>query len=513
MTEKKKKFLLQRLSRHMEKSERVVEEIDAANPSGKYAVWIADQYVKERIRLPEDKERLVKVLEKFHRDKKKKDWLYPRDINKFTWNELERICSETEIQSKIEKELEAKEGTDKFSDGNLIMIKIESTVAMAYYAKGTRWCVSSIYATQSYLENGPLYLIILNERKHSLIHLQSKQWMDLADMPLRDRKLGKRIADLMPTGHEKAEMCIAFNVRTEFTPKEEKEVGTTPHHALKYCILLKHERVEALEGIIAKDASAAFEYARQVVKGKFELGEKEIAYSEYYSLEYAKEVIEGRFELGEDAIANTGKYAIEYAREILKGRFEKGEPNILLHSSLSLSYLIDAIADETPKVKEPFEQRIKDSARAACEYAVRTGKRFELGERAIAEEAYTAYRYARYAINERFELGENVLSKRSDMSYWYALYVLKGRFKKGEEAILNDIETAARYLHVIVKERWPEFEKQLLFKEQLLSEMHEMDRHTFVPSATKYHRLIRIMEAYNKTFNWRLERPSREKTK
>ena len=42
-------------------------------------------------------------------------------------------------------------------------------------------------------------------------------------------------------------------------------------------------------------------------------------------LHYAKDVLEGRFEIGEPAIATDQEFSYGYARFVLKGRFELGE--------------------------------------------------------------------------------------------------------------------------------------------------------------------------------------------
>jgi hypothetical protein len=59
---------------------------------------------------------------------------------------------------------------------------------------------------------------------------------------------------------------------------------------------------------IAADARYVYDYARDVIKRRFELGEPVIATNVYYSYHYARDVIKGRFELGEPAIAADANY-------------------------------------------------------------------------------------------------------------------------------------------------------------------------------------------------------------
>ena len=84
-----------------------------------------------------------------------------------------------------------------------------------------------------------------------------------------------------------------------------------------------------LEKTIATDALHAFCYARDVIKGRFELGEPVIAQDHKWAYMYAAYVLEGRFELGEPIIAKNAQYAYYYAHDVLKGRFQLGEPIIL----------------------------------------------------------------------------------------------------------------------------------------------------------------------------------------
>ena len=75
-------------------------------------------------------------------------------------------------------------------------------------------------------------------------------------------------------------------------------------------------------------ALLCFNYARDILEGRFELGEEAISKNQGYSLRYAHEVLEGRFEIGEEAISNIGYYSYYYATHVLKGRFILGEPVI-----------------------------------------------------------------------------------------------------------------------------------------------------------------------------------------
>ena len=57
--------------------------------------------------------------------------------------------------------------------------------------------------------------------------------------------------------------------------------------------------------------------------------EKIIATDAYWSYEYAVNVIKGRFELAEQVIAKNPELAYDYAVNVIKGQFELGEPAML----------------------------------------------------------------------------------------------------------------------------------------------------------------------------------------
>ena len=83
-----------------------------------------------------------------------------------------------------------------------------------------------------------------------------------------------------------------------------------------------------LEKVIAQDANMSYEYAIDVIKGRFKLGEPTIAKNTELAYEYAVNVIQGRFKLGESVIATDAKWAYLYARWVFKGRWELGEQSI-----------------------------------------------------------------------------------------------------------------------------------------------------------------------------------------
>jgi len=163
-----------------------------------------------------------------------------------------------------------------------------------------------------------------------------------------------------------------------------------------------------------------FDYVDEMLtlfgKSAFKGFETEISKDDWYSYYYAKDVLKGRFEMGEDAISKDARYSYLYAIDVFKGRFKTGEKAISKSASYSCYY---------------------------AEYVLKG--RFEVGEKAISKDAYYSYCYAEDVLKGRFEMGEKVISKHAKYSCYYAIYALKGRFEMGEDAIYKHAYCSKEY--------------------------------------------------------------------
>ena len=79
------------------------------------------------------------------------------------------------------------------------------------------------------------------------------------------------------------------------------------------------------------------QYARDVLKGPFPMGEAEISRDPDCSLEYARDVLRGPFPQGEQAIARSAVASIGYAA-VIRGPFPAGEPVISMYPKLQGAY-------------------------------------------------------------------------------------------------------------------------------------------------------------------------------
>ena len=65
-----------------------------------------------------------------------------------------------------------------------------------------------------------------------------------------------------------------------------------------------------------------------------------------------------------------------------------------------------------------------------------------------------SYLYARQSIHNRFELGEKAIATDAFYSYMYSRYVLRSRFKLGEPVINANVEYAYKYDRDVIKRGW-----------------------------------------------------------
>ena len=128
----------------------------------------------------------------------------------------------------------------------------------------------------------------------------------------------------------------------DFTPEQYRNILKSSKYSYFYAKDILKGRFQDGEKLIATNVSYACSYACYVLNGPFPLGEKIIATSAYNSLYYAINALEGPFPLGEPAIATDAYFAYRYAMDVLRGRFELGE-KIILASKNAYFYKVDIL--------------------------------------------------------------------------------------------------------------------------------------------------------------------------
>ena len=100
----------------------------------------------------------------------------------------------------------------------------------------------------------------------------------------------------------------------------------------------ENRRIPELESIIATDPDYSYFYASNIIKGRWEKGERSIATDYYLSYYYAFNIINGRWEQGEKNIATDPAWSYCYARDVLKNAFYLCHSNIF-NSSYKKPYI------------------------------------------------------------------------------------------------------------------------------------------------------------------------------
>ena len=164
----------------------------------------------------------------------------------------------------------------------------------------------------------------------------------------------------------------------------------------------------------ASKYNTQIEKARQNVKYKDKLTNPKTAY------EYAENVIKGRWTEGEAVIASNPKYAYYYAKNVIKGRWHEGEAVIASDPKYAYFYAINVIVG-----------------------------RWHEGEAVIASDPKYAYLYVMNVIKGIWPEGEAVISRDANYALYYATDIIKGRFPEGEAAIASDPYYAKEYANFL----------------------------------------------------------------
>lgn len=164
-----------------------LDEADPS-PSGEYSRWLVDLLLKNDIDLPEDAGKLNELLTVFHRVKTRLPKEL-RDIQKFTSYSQLRITllpMLPQLKSLAELQREGSELLVTVHIGQNVyqIYKLTTAEATAKAAQGSGWCVCNEKTAAHYLADGPLYLIVKNDKRFILAHAESVQVMDFHDTPI-----------------------------------------------------------------------------------------------------------------------------------------------------------------------------------------------------------------------------------------------------------------------------------------------------------------------------------------
>ena len=121
---------------------------------------------------------------------------------------------------------------------------------------------------------------------------------------------------------------------------------------------------EKYEKIIIQDAELAYNYARSIIKGRWNEAEQTISACPEYAFNYAINIIRGRWEEAEEFIAKDPKYAYHYARLVIKGKLPEDMHNIIIMNGITglsrhvKDYFIFLTFLENKKLSEEIDDKI-----------------------------------------------------------------------------------------------------------------------------------------------------------
>ena len=146
--------------------------------------------------------------------------------------------------------------------------------------------------------------------------------------------------------------------------------------------------------------------------------------------EYARDVIKGRWKEAEPIIMKDPYYAYLYAYYVIKGRWPEAEPTI---------------------IKSPYH------ANQYARYVIKN--RLPEAEQYIVKDPQIAYLYAYDVIRDKWPEAEPTIMKDPDYSYLYAKNIIKGRWPKAEKYIAKFTNRIKEYLDLLSDNEKIEFLK------------------------------------------------------
>jgi len=216
------------ISKKEEDIEKILSDIEATNK--KYAIWIAKQIQqgsdKGGILLEDIEEQprvdLQDLLKKYERAKHK----LPDgpDINKYTKEQLsDALAQVAPEESKRQKIRELKEGVLILENPPYKVIKITDEPGAIHWGQDTGWCTKFPDYANSYLKDGPLYVVLKDNEKFAQIHFPTGQYMDVRDNYLSDaemKKISPSLNKLLNTDPDlKHDAAVKYYAKTH-QPKE-----------------------------------------------------------------------------------------------------------------------------------------------------------------------------------------------------------------------------------------------------------------------------------------------------
>ncbi len=340
--------------------------IDADPTTGKYSEWLIRQWKAGTAKFPNDTDKLKGLLKTFD---SKKSRLTEKDINKYSPESLEQALGEELDLTKAELKA-ARAGNLVVPPGSKIVIKDDpftvvkalSPKAVMILSGGTAWCTANKNSAEEYLSAGPLFFIYENGKRFANFSFEINEFNDVNNKPLKKsylRKIMKVFRPLMITDPK-----IAFHYVLSVGPSAEvmEVIAKDPEVAYEYARDIIKGRWPEAEPTISSDPWAASMYATNVIKGRWPEAEPTIMTDPGVAQLYAINVIKGRWPEAEPTISSDPWAASIYAINVIKGRWPEAEPTISSDPQNALTYAVYVIKGRWPEA-EPIIMRNRETAR------------------------------------------------------------------------------------------------------------------------------------------------------
>lgn len=152
-----------------------------------FSDWLCRQAIAEDIKPGEDNEKLIETLKKFEKFKPKLPENKRNILNYKKFGDLAETLDTisgpvSKRQETIEKSQEG--STSVYENGPVQVYKITTPEAAMQISQGTQWCTKIYDHARNYINEGPLYVFLLNGKKQfQMHHGRSNQLKDVYDRP------------------------------------------------------------------------------------------------------------------------------------------------------------------------------------------------------------------------------------------------------------------------------------------------------------------------------------------
>ena len=156
-----------------------------------YSQWLARMYSKNIIPLEDIQSKMFDALTKFHTLKLKKQ-IKPQhsDLNQMK-RPVDLLTAMSHYEDPEDEVKDKGNSAEIYNDDKIRVIVPKDETAACYYGQGTRWCTAGRTGNmfKRYHEDGDMYIVLPKKPQYDgekyQLHLQSKQFMDEQDRPVK----------------------------------------------------------------------------------------------------------------------------------------------------------------------------------------------------------------------------------------------------------------------------------------------------------------------------------------